>query len=199
MQRRLTGWIGVWARCMRACAWEGFAPPHQSHSRLHIATWLSPNAQKKAPKKRSVSARPAALDFRRWVEPSAWAGPSVGMFSLGHNRVVFVAQCARVADNPPPPKKEREKKKESVNFDGKASGHQITSGVRSQTPIINTSALSAAAGSNIYIYPVGRSIDKHVTHLQFYSAARLQAPGVKGRGCTAEPCWGRRRKAVITV
>lgn len=177
----------------------GFRSPSSKPLAAPYSNLAKSKCTEKGSKKRSVSARPAALDFRLWAEPSAWAGPGVGMFSLGHNRVVFVAQCARVADNSPPEKKEREKKKESVNFDGKASGHQITSGVRSQPPIINTSALSPAAGSNIYIYPVGRSIDKHVTHLQFYSAARLQAPGVKGRGCTAEPCWGRRRKAVITV
>lgn len=30
--------------------------------------------------------------------------------------------------------------------------------------------VAGVTGSNIYIYPVGRGIDKHVTHLQFYGA-----------------------------
>lgn len=75
----------------------------------------------------------------------------------------------------------KKKKKEWANFHGKANGSNTNDNIvrrHSEAPLSACGLLTrrwrervaGVTGSNIYIYPVGRGIDKHVTHLQFYGA-----------------------------
>lgn len=78
-------------------------------------------------------------------------------------------------------KKKRKKKKEWADFHGKANGCNTNDNIVRRHGEASLSVcglltrcrrerVAGVTGSNIYIYPVGRGIDKHVTHLQFYGA-----------------------------